>query len=95
MYKMQHYANTETQAQANAMLAALQAEFANYKCKAVLQENNIYSVYVTRTFKRYSKAVKHFNKTVEQFCNIAEQHVCTEQYPVGCYVLDAEHNAVY
>ena len=95
MYKMQHYATADTQTQANAMLAALQTVFANYKCKAVLQSNNIYCIRVTRKFKSYKKAVKHFNATVQQFCNTAEQHVCTEQHPVGCYVLDAEHNAVY
>ena len=95
MYKLQHAVTTTTQAQAQAMLAAMQTQFANnYKVKCVLQSNNYYCITVTRKFAKYAKAVKHFNKTVQQFCNTAAQHVCTEDHVPSCYVLHKQA-AVY
>lgn len=94
MYKMQHAITSNTAAQASTMLAQLQTQFANYKCKAVLQNNNYYVITVTRKFKCYNKAVKHFNKTVQQFCNTAAQHVDAEEHVASCYVLHKQQ-AVY
>jgi hypothetical protein len=95
MYKLQHTVTANTQAQAQAMLAQMQTVFTQYKLKIVLQSNNYYAITLKRKFNSYNKAVKHFNKTVQQFCNIAAQHVDNEDHVPSCYVINAEGDAVY
>jgi hypothetical protein len=95
MYKLQHSVTANTQAQAQAMLAQMQAQFKSYKLKIVLQSNNYYAITLARKFNSYNKAVQHFNSTVQQFCNIAAAHVDVEEHTPSCYVINAEGHAVY
>jgi hypothetical protein len=95
MYKLQHTVTANTQAQANAMLAQMQAQLKQYTLTTVQHEECLYAVVLARSFKRYSTAVKHFNSTVQLFCNIAAEHVDDEEHVPSCYVIDAEGYAVY
>jgi hypothetical protein len=95
MYKLQHSVTANTQAQAQAMLAQMQHTFKHYTLKRVQYSNDLYAVTLLRKFNSYSKAVQHFNSTVQQFCNIAAAHVDDEDHTPSCYVINAEGHAVY
>ena len=87
---------TNTQAQAQAIAAALRTQFSSkFNIAVTLQQNSLHSVTVTRVYKCYNKAVAQFNKSVNAFCSTAAQHICTEEHVVSCYVLDEEGFAVY
>lgn len=95
MYKLQHSVTTNTATQAQAMLAQMQHTFKHYTLKAEQHNDELYTVTLLRKFNKYNKAVKHFNATVQQFCNVAAQHVDDEQHPPSCYVINNEGHAVY
>lgn len=94
MFTVQYYVTHETKKQAQKNFAALAQLFANSKYSVTYNKQG-HSVIVTRKCKKRSNAIKHFNATVQLFCNTVAQHTCTEQHVPGCYVIDNEGYAAY